>query len=171
MEIEIEIIKKQNLQSLVLCFIENDDDEENFNNLATFIQDSNISKNKLDLLDLFHLILHIASNHHRESNFFDKIIKIFLYLNFEIKNFFTDQDIYNIFITNKMMILFLIQNKIIIPSEKLINLIISNDHCNNDKLPYRYFLYPVIKEYINESQQKNIEKEISQIFEMDINLF
>ena len=93
MEIEIEIIKKQNLQSLVLCFIENDDDEENFNNLATFIQDSNISKNKLDLLDLFHLILHIANNHHRESNFFDKIIKIFLYLNFEIKNFFTDQDI------------------------------------------------------------------------------
>ena len=46
MEIEKEIDKRKELQSLILNFIDKDDDD--FQSLTKFINDNNISKTKID---------------------------------------------------------------------------------------------------------------------------
>lgn len=80
MEIEEEIVKKAKLQSLILEFLENNDDnDKNLNELIFFINDIKISKNKLDFQDLLNLLLHISNFHYRETNFFQKFVKFSKY--------------------------------------------------------------------------------------------
>ena len=170
MEIDEILIKKKNLQSLILDFIENDDtDYDYLEKITRFITNSNITNNKQNLQDLLHMILNISNNHIRNSSFINKLIQIFLFILQDIQINFSDKDIYNIFKSNKLLILFLIENKIIIPSEELIRNIITK--FRPGKLQYRYFLYPTIKKYINKNEQDEIEKEITERYEFDLNTF
>lgn len=83
MEIEKEIDKRKELQSLILNFIDKDDGD--FQSLTKFINDNNISKTKIDLQDLLHLLAKIADNHYRGVNFFSKkqnylLITVYIYI-------------------------------------------------------------------------------------------
>ena len=171
MEIEDIINKKRKFHSLILKYIENEEEDHNYlEKLTNFIMVSNISKNKLDLQDLLFTILNISNNHRRQSYFFNKIIQIFIFLNPDIQINFSDIEIYNIFKPNKLLVLFLIENKIITPSKELIDLILitKNQHFY---LSHCYFLYPFIKPYIDENIQKQIEAEISEKYIIDLNTF
>ena len=155
MEIEEEIVKKAKLQSLILEFLENNDDnDQNLNELIYFINDNRISKNKLDFQDLLNLLLHISNFHYRETNFFPKICQILQIFNPDIQTLFSDIEIYTIFEKNKLLVYFLILDKIIVPSKSLIDNILSKEDYYNygwyheKKLHTIYFLYYFIKPYI-----------------------
>lgn len=66
-----------NLQSTLLCFIEHEDNiEEYFQNLEKIFEDQKISEGHHYLKLVLHLITKIANNHDRSHNFFDKIEQI-----------------------------------------------------------------------------------------------
>ena len=191
MEIEEALAIKRDFQSLFLEFLENNDDDcDIFMELTKYIIDSNISKNHQDLQDIFYMISNIVNYHKREHHFFDKIIQVLKFILPDIQSHFNNIDLYNIFKTNKLFLLFLIQQKVIIPTTDLINIIkqLSTEQfttihksafvdgkpvysISSEKLPNRYFLYTSFKSYVNNSIKKQIEKEIRQKFDTDIKTF
>lgn len=111
---EKEVKKRKELLSLVLNFIDDDNDADNFQALTKFSNDNNISKTKIDLEDFLHLLINIANNHHRSVNFFSKILQIFNHLLPDIRSFFSNDEIVDIFWQNKIIMLNFFQNKSII---------------------------------------------------------
>lgn len=111
---EKEINKRKELQSLVLRFIDDDNDAYNFQVLTEFICDNNISKTKIDLQDFLHLLINIANNHHRGVSFFSKILQIFNHLLSDIRSFYSDNEILDKFWQNEIIILDIIQNNSIV---------------------------------------------------------
>lgn len=158
MEIEDILRQKKKLHSLVLVYIENDDDyTHDFEELTKFITASKILKSKQSLEVLFHIILSISKNHRRESHFFEKIIQIFIFLLPTIHNFFSNIEIFDIFKANKLLLLFLFQNEIISIDFLLINHISTSE---SDSLSILDFLYPIFKPYLCPYEQRRIEKDI-----------
>lgn len=105
----------KNIQTNLLIFIEKDDnDDHNFQNLQTLFNENKIQDNKYNLISLFHLIAKISNNHHRGNLFFDKIFQILLFFKDCIQKHFSNSEIFNIFINNKRIILFFIEEGIII---------------------------------------------------------
>ena len=77
MEIEQEILKRKEIQSHLLDFIKNDDDDKNnFEIFKDLIKSNNISQNEEDFHELLDLISVILTNHYRSDTFFSKIYKI-----------------------------------------------------------------------------------------------
>lgn len=188
MEIEAEIIKKRELQSLILNFIEMDsDDGDIFQTLVQFIENNNISKNKEDLLDLLHIILNISRNHQRNDAFFPRIIQIIKYLLPSIQTFFTNLDIHNIFQESLILIHYFILNDILVIDQDIINLLNRLDYkyqtgfnqlhrrkinFSIEKIPYKnLFFYFYFKSLNDENQQKKIQAEIEKEFGLDIETF
>lgn len=100
----------QNIQKNILIFIENESNaEENFQNLQIIFEEQKIRENKYFLNSLLHLITKIADNHYRCSNFFDKLTKLLLIFKDNIKQDFSNSQIFNIFKSNKRFLLFLIE--------------------------------------------------------------
>lgn len=185
MEIEAIIIKKRNIQSLVLTFIENDDDDENFQAFTKFIEDNNISKNKEDLKDLLYMILMISNDHHRENNFFGKIMQILKYLLPSIKIHFTDFEFFKIYQSNNIIIINLIHNKMIVLERNMLDSMLSyqmiksfenqsnyfgNGESQQD--PYQLLLQYYYSQFNNDTEgQENIISQINDIFNIDLETF
>ena len=75
---------------------------------------------------ILYLLKSISINHYRTSNFFLKIEKIFSNIKNEILLYFTNSEIFNIFKSNKRILLLLIELNILI-IDKDIAFIISNE--------------------------------------------
>lgn len=153
MSIQEYLEKMKNIQKYLLEFIENEDKyEENYQNLIKIFDDNKIQKNRYDLKALLHLIVNIANNHYRGQNFFSKIEKIILLFEEEIKNYFTNTDIFNIFETNKRLLLFLIQNKILNFDKQIAKTINYFRYKYSD---YQKYFAPEIKPYLKEIQNES----------------
>ena len=63
------------------------------------------------LILLFRLIVTFANYHKRSPFFFNKIEQIILIFQVEMKNYFSNREIFNIFKSNKRLLLFLIEKK------------------------------------------------------------
>ena len=108
------IKKNKEIQETLLDFIDKQDNlEENFHNFQLSFQENKIADDKHEFKLLLHFIASISDNHYRESNFFDKIEKILLNFQEEIKNNCSNKEIFNIFKNNKRILLFLIEQKIL----------------------------------------------------------
>ena len=152
MSIQEYLEKMKNIQKILLEFIENEDNcEENYQNLTNIFDDYKIRKNRYDLKSLLHLIVNIANNHYRGNGFFSKIEKIILLFEDEIKNYFTNSSIFNIFETNKRLLLFLIQNKILIFDNQIAKTINNFRYKYSDYIDY---FAPEIKPRLKEIQDE-----------------
>lgn len=120
MEIEnyIEIIKKN--QFNILSFLNsNESMEENYQNITNFFDDQQIRNNKYEMKLFLRLIVHLSNYHHRSTNFYHKIEMILLYFKDEFHKYFTNSEIFEIFESNKRILLFLIEQKIILFDESI----------------------------------------------------
>lgn len=133
----------EEIQNNILTYIENDNDEDDeyFSNL---INDQKyqrfISKHKYFLF----LLSKIINNHHRTENFFKKIQKIFFCLKGNIKQTFSNYEIFQIFKNNKLILLYLIQNKIIEIDQSIFNEMIDQ----NDTFQYLEYFLPEVKSFL-----------------------
>ncbi|KAK8838322.1 hypothetical protein M9Y10_035745 [Tritrichomonas musculus] len=110
----------------LLNFIDDDRNEAiNFENLNKIFQDIKIRDDKFDLKLFFHLIVSICNNHHSCPNFFDKIDRIVNYFKDDIKKYYSNPEIFDIFKSNKRLLLFLIEEKIMNMDEQVVKQIIT----------------------------------------------
>ena len=118
------INQMKQIQENLLYFLE---DEEADSDQITFLEDEEqiIRADKCYLKEFLHLISKISNYHHRSKDFIIKTEKIILKFEQEIKKYYTNFDIFNIFKGNKRILLFLFERQIIKP-EKLISSIITN---------------------------------------------
>ena len=86
------------------------------------------------------MITRIANYHYRSSNFYDKIIKIILIFKDAIKNMFSNTEIFQIFQSNKRLLLFLFEENLL----KLNNSISQELAADDD---YFYYFYPELSSY------------------------
>ena len=112
---------------------------QNFQQLVDFLNEINIRKNDGDLIELFHLILLIANNHHRKEDFFSKIFQIIKLFTNDIQRLFSNNEIYRFFSQNPRIILFFIQEKTIIINESIAGEIKTS--------PFKQYFYPELKKF------------------------
>ena len=131
------------LYDILLCFIEQDGNDENYKQLIDILEKQQFLENKEDTILILHLLVQISNNHHRQSNFFKKIIKILEYFLPIIKQTFTNSQIFELFKSNKAIILFLIENKAIKVDKYIAKSIFYQSQKTNTN--YCHFFYPEIK--------------------------
>ena len=137
------------IQESILYFLEDEaNSEENFLILENKFKDIKISENRYELLSLLHLILKISNNHYRFPNFFSKIERILLKFKKEITKYFSNFEIFNIFKSNKRLLLFLSEQKIIIFDSNITKKVISSSKFREAK--YHLYFQPEIRPFINE---------------------
>lgn len=132
----------------LLIFIDNENNEtENFQNLNKTFQDIQIRDDRNNLRLFLHLIVNVSNNHHRSATFFNKIDQILKYFEEDIKNYFSNSELFIIFASNKRLLLFLIEEKIMNIDEYVVKRIITKKYV--DKKYPQYFA-PEILPFVNE---------------------
>ena len=104
----------QKIQTILLNFLDEEDKNQensnNFNILNEIIKNYN---HKYQIQLFLNLLSKTTKNFHRSHGFFDKNKRIILLLKDKICQFFTNQEILNIFKRNKMILLLLIDESIL----------------------------------------------------------
>ena len=151
--------KIEEIHSNLLRYIEAEDNmEENYQNLINLFQQYKYDNDVHELKIFLYSLTAIAKNHHRESNFFNKIKKVLQHLKNSIIQLFTNLEIFNIFKGSKLIILFLIQEKVIIIDNIIINVITKSGLLMSS---YQY-LIPEVEAFINEEEKKQNEISINE---------
>lgn len=96
----------------------------------------------------------VANNHARSTNFFDKIFKLLDYFMINMKQSFSNNEIFDLFKSNKRILLYLIESKALYIDKNILNIL------ENGK--YKKGKY---KEYLNLSIDKHDQPENSIDFE------
>lgn len=135
------------MENLVLQFLNNENNcEENYQNLIQFLNDLDIKNNHHELSLFLHLIEKIAKRYYHTKDFFAKIDKIIAIFLKEIKKYFSNMEIFNIFKGSKRILLFLIENKILILNKDIISIMLYRIKYNN----YIYYFAPEIKPFYDD---------------------
>ena len=123
----------------LLHFIENNDNGDNyFQELIKIIKDYKIPENQNYFKSLLHLIINISNNHHRGPNFFDQIFQILRYFHSKITRYFSNTEIFMIFESNKRLLLFLLDEKLMTMDEAIAYKL-KNKKYRNAKYPQYFF--------------------------------
>ena len=156
MEIQEYVIKLKEFYEAFMLFLSESSIQDD-KSIKNIIDNHINSYEKYDHKMLLLIISRIADNHHRSQNFTDKVKKMLQYYLPQIKQIFTDLEIFSIFENNKQILLFLIEQKIIKFDESIINFI-NIKSINNQ---YKAYFYPEIKDFLDENESKWIEKELN----------
>lgn len=149
------IIKRKEILENLLSFIDGDDDI-NFQDLMKQIQ-KEYEANSDILIFLLIFLNNISHNHHRSSDFYPKIEQIIIYFNDLIKSKLSDLNIYEIFEESNRILYFLFRHKII----EMNNDILKKLFVHNQSKYKLVYLYPVIKDLIDEEKRELLGKTVS----------
>ncbi|KAK8842180.1 hypothetical protein M9Y10_026411 [Tritrichomonas musculus] len=142
--------KKEILNNLINYIDQEDNTEEEHQIFFSHLNDNKISKQKDELRALFHLLIIISNNHNRHHNFFSKIEQILLHFENEMKNEFSNEELFNIFKSNKRVLLFLIERKIINIDQSVTNVFTKKEY-----MPY---FFNDVKDSSDLEQKKETEE-------------
>ena len=160
----------KDMQETFLEFLENIESiEENFKKLKIKFENMKIRDNKHDFRLVLHFISSICDNYCRSPSIFDKIERILQLFKADIKNYYTNSEIFSIFKQNTRLLLFLIKEEIIIVDENIAKKI-TTDEFREKKYP-QYFA-PEIKPFENKKwfleldENLNLKKSLPENFEL-----
>ncbi|KAK8849997.1 hypothetical protein M9Y10_018591 [Tritrichomonas musculus] len=167
MDVKVEVQKFLNeMKEFHEILLNHLDSEENNiecpQNLILLIDDSKICNDKLKFKSFLYLIVKIADNHHRSPNFIEKIIRIIKFFIENIKKNFTNDEIFFIFRSNKLILLFLIQEQIINFNSNIISIMRGNKYESEHYLQY---FYPEVKPFLREEEIEALSMEIPNDFD------
>lgn len=146
------IDEKKEYYDQILRFI---DDENDYDTLTNFLEKIDFTVSKYEFKLFFDLIISIANNHKRHPNFFNNISKIILYFKEHIKRTFTNFEVFDIFKSNKLILLFLFDNEIISVDKRIYIELIRIKESNG--IGYCDFFFPEIKKYLEEDNNNFID--------------
>lgn len=159
--------KKELYQSLI-SFLENpNSNEKDFQNLIEIIGIQNHKEDREEFENFLKLIANISSNHHYDKLFFEKIFQIIIHYIPQIKQIFSNFEIYCIFEENLKVLLFLFESKIISIDDQIYEQMIFTQN-QNEKFSYCHFFYPEITKFLGEEKTEDIKKEL---LSLDSNIF
>ena len=145
---------KKELYEHILGFVE---DNIVYNTLTDFLDKLNLRANKEEFILFFKLIIDIANNHQRHPNFIDNIKQIIIYYQDDISTTFTNYEIFDLFKSNKLIVLFLFESNIIKMEHRIYLDLIDIEESNGTK--YCYFFFPEINKFVQETNIKYKEIE------------
>lgn len=102
-------------KNLIKYLDEEVNDDANYQNLIQSLTDQKIIKDNHKMREFLHLIAELSIYHHRSSNFFNKIEKIIKNNRDNISKSISNEELFNIFIKNNRIILFLFKENVIKP--------------------------------------------------------
>ena len=153
--------KMKQIQSALLKYIKGDDDKSNYKKFLKLFEDFQFIKNKYDFKPILLLIKRISNDMHRLPLFYDKIFQILNYFKKDIIQSFSNSEIFNIFESNKRIILFLIDNQILTVDKP-----IATKMCNEKNGPtYQKYFFQEIKPFNDSIRARNMSKELHESFE------
>lgn len=147
------INEMKDIQEIILDYFEQTNDQEyQFQNLITYFKEQQTTENKYKLKSLLNLILIISDNHQRKNDLYIKVFSIIKMFEEQIKKYFSNMNIFNVFKRNKLILLFLFEENIIVPTKSIFNIISSEKYKENF---YPEFFYPEFKSISNTSNDNN----------------
>ena len=157
------IKKMKNIQKHILQFLDDDSNqEENYQILISYIIDLKIIDNKKEIKEILNLILHISNNYHHSPIFFSQIDRILAFFKNEIQDCFSNFDLFHFFRKNKRILLFLFEEKILIPDRTIYRYILNNDKCKRRN--YLQYFYPEFKTFFSQKTIPRLCKDDNELF-------
>ena len=135
------------IQGSLLQFLESQNNsEENYQLLFNLIGEQKILDSKYKFTSFLHLISKVSNNHYRDSDFFNKIDHILKQVNGSIAKYLTNTQTFNIFKGNKRVLLYLIEEKIIIIDQYISKKFFTKKFISCNYTPY---FAPEIRPFLN----------------------
>lgn len=119
------------MQSFNLLSKEENTEEESLE--ASLLLKDIFNQEKEELEEFLKIICSITNNHRRYHNLYQKAEEILFHYSVQIKQTFTNQEIFQIFKNNKRILLFLFQQKIVIPDQSIFHFI--TEKSDSKKIP------------------------------------
>ena len=152
--IQAYLSKMSQIHIAILKYI--DDYEESTNNFVELIQlfnNLNIRSNKDNLKSVLHILSNIADNHPHVPNFFDKIQKILSNIKLDIKKNFSNFSIFNVFKSNKRILLTLIEEQILVINQTIASILIKDQK-------YIDYLFNYLKPFLKDDEIQEIKQRL-----------
>ena len=142
------IEQMKNLQINLGKFLEEFDNvEENYIKLKKIILDNKIPENRIKFKTFLFLLRSIAKNHNRRNNLIEKVERIINEYKTNIKHTLSNSELFEIFKNQKLILLFLLEEKIITIDQPILDTI---THGKYIKMKYPEYFQPEISEFLGE---------------------
>ena len=148
--------KMKNIQQNLLYFVDN---EKNFDDIKQIFEDLKAQEEPHEIRLFLRIISKISENHHGCSNFFSKIEQILRVFKNDIKKY-PNIEIFNIFKKSKRILLFIIEEKILIFDAYIAKKMITKKYLS---AKYPHYFMPEIKKFINEKWFTNTREWVKEI--------
>lgn len=111
------------IQYTLLEYLDSEENiEEDFQKLNYAILQNQIEAKKHDFSLFLSMLMKICNNHKRSKYFFQKIEQLLIYHTNSIRKQFSNIEIFNLFRSNKRILLFLIESKVLILDDIIISI-------------------------------------------------
>lgn len=150
---------KKNLYIAILELLQNSDDkidEKSFGILSQFFNKQGTDENLDEMQDFLQIIKNISDNHHRDPNFFGKINQIFQHYKDRIKQTFSNDEIFQLFEDNKLLLLFLMKTDILTLTDSICETLLNKFELNGNR--YCYFFYPELENFLGAAKMEDHKK-------------
>lgn len=160
--------QKKNIYELFMSFLEqNSYNPKVLQKLLKEFEKQKLLQDSQEFEHFLYLIVNISNNYHLDDEYFDNIKQLLEFLSTQIVKTFSNIEIFNIFSTNKLILLFLFEKNIIYMDDEILNIFLENQDSNGIK--YCHFFLPEIQKFIEPDEYKEIENEASK-FDPDYNI-
>lgn len=148
------INEKKEIRDNLLKFIcDEDGSQYSYDDLINFFKSKENFKDKNELFEFLRLLVKISKNHHRTTEFNGKLEQIVQYFSKDIVQNFTNSEIFNIFKNNKLLVLYLLKNKILTMDKPLIIQMLEKDNSNSTiKAKYYQFFIKEIESFLKKEE-------------------
>lgn len=162
MQIKEYLSNKKNFYEVFCAYIEREDEsKDELAKLKEYI--SSNKNNKNELLSFLNLLQKYITNHHCDSFLSRKVEQIIKNYFKEIKQSFSNFEIFSIFKDNKKIILFLLKEGIITIDEYVFSAMLNRKETNG--VNYCHFFYPELKNQFSKKDEISIDPELLDNYE------
>ena len=159
----------KNIEDFFLDFLESDSEFEiEFENFKANIE-NHIENEKSDLKEILHMIAKISNNHNRSHDLIFKTEKVLELFESDMKESFSNIELFNIFDNNKRILLFLFEKEILIPDRNLFTLITKEKQYK--KRGYIEFFMKEFEPFMDEDLKQTIISNTPELAEIDSETF
>ena len=159
---------KKKLYEIIYEYLDDSDENDEYEYQLDYFHDVteilNEQENKREAIEQFlQIVKSISENHHRTSSFVNKIENILEHYCDQMKQTFTNTELFHIFESNKLLVHFLLKKEIITISKTIYEEMMSKFESNGNR--NCYFFYSELEKFSGKELMKNIKKELLEINE------